>query len=145
MYCMLEQSLWDMYPSLGQMFTFSSLLFYFGLPFPNFFSKIWIIVYCYDPCIFNWFIQTLVDKELTITLTRNKVSICVGTFDFERETPSTPVKTGPWWWNHFNFFFCKYVQSNSIIVESIIVENSIIVDNLPSTEDFYYQPRSGWV
>ena len=29
------------------------------------------------------------------------------------------------------------VQSNSIIVESIIVENSIIVDNLPSTEDFY--------
>ena len=29
------------------------------------------------------------------------------------------------------------LQSNSIIVESIIVENSIIVDNLPSTEDFY--------
>jgi len=29
------------------------------------------------------------------------------------------------------------IQSNSIIVESIIVENSIIVDNLPSTEDFY--------
>ena len=29
------------------------------------------------------------------------------------------------------------VESNSIIVESIIVENSIIVDNLPSTEDFY--------
>ena len=29
------------------------------------------------------------------------------------------------------------VQSNSIIVESIIVENSIIVDNLPPTEDFY--------
>ena len=28
-------------------------------------------------------------------------------------------------------------QSNSNIVESIIVENSIIVDNLPSTEDFY--------
>ena len=29
------------------------------------------------------------------------------------------------------------IQSNSIIVESIIVENSIIVDNLPSTEAFY--------
>ena len=29
------------------------------------------------------------------------------------------------------------IQSNSIIVESIIVENSIIVDDLPSTEDFY--------
>ena len=29
------------------------------------------------------------------------------------------------------------VQSNSIIVESIIVENSIIVDDLPATEDFY--------
>ena len=33
--------------------------------------------------------------------------------------------------------FPRLVQSNSIIVESIIVENSIIVDNLPSTEDFY--------
>ena len=31
----------------------------------------------------------------------------------------------------------KIVQSNSIKVESIIVENSIIVDNLPSTEAFY--------
>ena len=29
------------------------------------------------------------------------------------------------------------IQSNSIIVESIIVEKSIIVDNLPSTDDFY--------
>ena len=29
------------------------------------------------------------------------------------------------------------VQSNSIIVESIIVKNSIIVDSLPATEDFY--------
>ena len=29
------------------------------------------------------------------------------------------------------------IQSDSIIVESIIVENSILVDNLASTEDFY--------
>ena len=29
------------------------------------------------------------------------------------------------------------IQSKSIIVESIIVEKSIIVDNLPSTDDFY--------
>ena len=29
------------------------------------------------------------------------------------------------------------IQSKSIIVESIIVENSIIVDDLPATEDFY--------
>ena len=35
-------------------------------------------------------------------------------------------------------FVSVLIQSNSIIVESIIVENSIIVDNLPSTEDFYF-------
>ena len=29
------------------------------------------------------------------------------------------------------------LQSNSIIVDSIIVENSKIVDNLPATKDFY--------
>ena len=29
------------------------------------------------------------------------------------------------------------IQSNSAIVESIIVENLVIVDNLPWTEDFY--------
>ena len=38
----------------------------------------------------------------------------------------------------FNFGWFKFqIQSNSIIVDSIIVENSKIVDDLAATKDFY--------
>ena len=47
--------------------------------------------------------------------------------DLGNVIPNTP-------WFHLEN---KVLQSNSIIVESITVENSIIVDNLSSTEDFY--------
>ena len=50
-----------------------------------------------------------------------------------RFVPSTGFQLFLLWWPLSH----NRIQSNSIIVESIIVENSIIVDNLPSTEDFY--------
>ena len=35
--------------------------------------------------------------------------------------------------------YAKKVQSNSLIVDSIIVENSKILDDLTATEDFYFK------
>ena len=37
----------------------------------------------------------------------------------------------------YKLVYMSLIQSTSIIVESVIVEKSIIVDNLPSTNDFY--------